>query len=316
MANIVLGAIYLDLFSLEQAQEHLEQPLTLAFRLGSSHWHQIALGFLVHAYILQRKLSRAEEVLSSFSAHTPMHTIGQRQAWSAMAELSLARGNVDLALEVTDRLFNLMPTSLEAINFTLPRLANLHCTILSKLNRETEIPAILDLGLKSAIDQGALPLVWRFHVQLGQMKRQQRKYRQSDRHYVEARRLVDRLANTISDPSLRENFLGRAGGMIPEPSPTRAARHAFGGLTKREFEVSTLIALRQSNQDIADQLGVAKHYIDKYFESILAKLGLNSRAQIAEWVMYRQVADNFKRRQHKKGNENEPSFTKSDTKTE
>jgi len=147
-----------------------------------------------------------------------------------------------------------------------------------------------------SLDRGALPLVWRFHVQLRQINRQQRKYRQCDRHYVEARRLVDRLANTISDSDLRENFLCRAGGMITGPSEMRGDRRAFGGLTKREYEVSTLIALRQSNQEMADQLGVGKHYVEKHFASILAKLGLNSRAQVAAWVMNRQLANSSKRR--------------------
>jgi len=44
-----------------------------------------------------------------------------------------------------------------------------------------------------------------------------------------------------------------------------------------------------TEEEIADQLGVGKPYIEKYFDNILAKLGLNSRAQVAAWVINGQV---------------------------
>lgn len=59
---------------------------------------------------------------------------------------------------------------------------------------------------------------------------------------------------------------------------------SFGGLTEREREVAILIAQGKANPEIARQLVVGKRTVETHVSSILSKLGLTSRTQIALWV--------------------------------
>lgn len=55
-------------------------------------------------------------------------------------------------------------------------------------------------------------------------------------------------------------------------------------LTRREREISDLVAEGLSNREIAERLVIAKRTVDSHLEHILAKLGFTSRTQIAAWV--------------------------------
>lgn len=55
-------------------------------------------------------------------------------------------------------------------------------------------------------------------------------------------------------------------------------------LTKREAQIAALIAEGRSNKDIAAELVVSPRTVGGHVERILAKLGFNSRTQIASWV--------------------------------
>jgi len=57
-----------------------------------------------------------------------------------------------------------------------------------------------------------------------------------------------------------------------------------GPLTVREFEVARLIADGATNREIADRLVIAPKTASAHVEHILAKLGVNRRAEVAAWV--------------------------------
>lgn len=54
-------------------------------------------------------------------------------------------------------------------------------------------------------------------------------------------------------------------------------------LTRREREVSALVAQGLTNREIASVLVISKRTVDGHVEHILAKLGFTSRAQVAAW---------------------------------
>lgn len=58
----------------------------------------------------------------------------------------------------------------------------------------------------------------------------------------------------------------------------------FHGLTTREHEVSSLVALGLNNQEIATAIGCAPRTIDRHVSNILSRLGLDNRSQIASLV--------------------------------
>ncbi|MFL6178704.1 MAG: response regulator transcription factor, partial [Actinomycetes bacterium] len=60
-------------------------------------------------------------------------------------------------------------------------------------------------------------------------------------------------------------------------------------LTKRELEIAELVATGASNKDIAVRLVTSPRTIESHVAHILAKLGFNSRAQIASWVAAQQA---------------------------
>jgi predicted ATPase/DNA-binding CsgD family transcriptional regulator len=73
------------------------------------------------------------------------------------------------------------------------------------------------------------------------------------------------------------------------PGATEVAASAdaatASGLTAREQEIARLIARGLSNRGIAEELFISPATAARHVANIMAKLGLNSRAQIAAWVV-------------------------------
>lgn len=68
---------------------------------------------------------------------------------------------------------------------------------------------------------------------------------------------------------------------VPEP----ASGTTPDPLTAREREVAALIAQGLSNPAIASRLMIAERTAEGHVQSILNKLGFNSRAQVAAWAV-------------------------------
>ena len=81
--------------------------------------------------------------------------------------------------------------------------------------------------------------------------------------------------------------LAVATGEAP-PAPPAAAGEpgaAEGKLTRREREVSTLVADGLGNREIAQRLFLSKRTVDSHLEHIFTKLGFTSRTQLTNWVI-------------------------------
>lgn len=61
-------------------------------------------------------------------------------------------------------------------------------------------------------------------------------------------------------------------------------------LTRREFEVARLIADGLTNRDIGLRLVISERTAETHLEHIRAKLGIRSRAQVAAWIVTRNLA--------------------------
>ncbi|TMD94745.1 MAG: response regulator transcription factor [Chloroflexi bacterium] len=64
---------------------------------------------------------------------------------------------------------------------------------------------------------------------------------------------------------------------MPHPVVTAA-------LSRREREVAQLLAQGLSNREIAERLYLSERTVDNHVHHILAKLGFDSRVQVATWV--------------------------------
>jgi len=286
-AHWQLGVLYLDLLALPEAQQHLEQALTLAHELGSWNWIRIASGFLAPLHLLQEDLTKAESILTAaLEPDAAMQTMGQRVVWTARSELALARSNPGLALDITNRLIDSAANLTD--EYVIPRLWELRGEALAALHRSEEAETMLQAAQKAARTQGLQSLQWRICVSLGKLYQGQGRKKEAEQSYSAARTLIEELAATIPDEALRDNFIRQATRMLPHtrsPSPARATKQAFGGLSMREREVAVLIAQGKSNREIADLLVLSERTIESHVSSILLKLDYTSRTQIATWAI-------------------------------
>jgi DNA-binding NarL/FixJ family response regulator len=68
------------------------------------------------------------------------------------------------------------------------------------------------------------------------------------------------------------------------PASSALNRSPDARLGKREAEVAQLVGEGLSNKQIGARLFISERTVDSHVRSILNKLGVNSRAQIARWV--------------------------------
>jgi tetratricopeptide (TPR) repeat protein len=292
--HFTLGAIYLDLLALPLAREHTERALVAAQAIDSRFLICSAASFLAATCVAQRDFTQADAVLdAALDRAAPSETLAQRLIWRARAELALARGDFATALRIADQLAastaNLRPGRVIA------RLWYLRAQALIGLGHRDEAEATLWDAQMAASEHGALPLVWRILAALSGLYRAQGRREPMEQVVAEARAIIAALAVQVPDPALREVFVAGANAQLPQlrpPSPRRAARQAYDGLTAREREVATLIAHGLSNRALADTLVVSERTIAKHVENILSKLHFSSRAQVAAWVVEKGLAGN------------------------
>ena len=99
----------------------------------------------------------------------------------------------------------------------------------------------------------------------------------------QARAIFARLG-AAHELALTEAALRRAGIRIAR-GPRPSTRHAPGGLTARELEVARLLADGLTNAELADALVISERTVAHHVSSILSKLGLASRTQVAAWML-------------------------------
>jgi DNA-binding NarL/FixJ family response regulator len=288
-AHLMLGALHLDLLATLQAQEHFEQARSRAQAVGSLYWLRTVTSFLASACVLQGQPDRAETLLQEvLEPDTPALTMAQRHAWCARAELALARKNPAQALAILDRLFAAAPNVAPGYEHTIPRLAILRSNALVALGRTAEAEAVLRAALATAQQRGICSMQWRALVQLSALEYAQGRRDEAQATGAAARACVAELAASLADETLRATFMRAVDVLlprIPPPSPRRAAKQAYDGLTTREREVATLIARGLSNRALAETLVLSERTIAKHVENILSKLGVASRTQIATWAI-------------------------------
>jgi DNA-binding CsgD family transcriptional regulator/tetratricopeptide (TPR) repeat protein len=290
--HMVLGLIYLELLIPEEAYRHLKSSRAIATEVGSSFMMTLATSFLVSTCILQDRLDEAAALLPGRLPESVM--TADYMLLKATVELTLARQDPTLALELLDRLEMQNRTNwLGAMAYYYGSLLQLRGAALTRLDRLEEAEAALQSALDLYQEQGVLMGLWRIQLALGQLHQARADPDRAEAAFAAARTLIEELAATILDDGLRENFRHRAIDMIPPVrplTPGQAAKREFGGLTKRERQVATVVAQGLSNQEIADELVVSIKTVEAHVSRILSKLGFSSRAQIAAWAVDKGLA--------------------------
>jgi DNA-binding CsgD family transcriptional regulator len=290
-AHWTLGALYLDLLWLSEARRHLELALEMAAAIGHRFSIRMASAFLAETCAAQGEITRARAVLDAAAEPgAAMQTLAERRIWWARAGLALAADAPEQALEIADRLIasaaGLEPGAI------VPHLWHLRGQALAALDRREAAEVSLSAALSSASARGLTPLLWRIRVSQGQLSLSRRQRKQAELAFAAARELIVELSENLPDQALRAAFLSHATARLPRlavPTPRRAAKQEFDGLTERERQVAARIALGQSNREIGDQLVVSERTVEKHVENILSKLAFGSRAQIAAWAVEKRL---------------------------
>lgn len=290
LAHLARGALALDLLALAEALAHLERARALAEESDAPQWLGCTTALLALALIRQHDLSQATDLLAGVSdPGTPAQTIAQRLLWYARAELALASADLATALQITDRLLATAPNRREEADGrgTVPQLVRLRGEVLVACGRLAEAEATFHAARAAARAYGMRPLLWRVHAALGRLYETQRRREEAEHEFAAARAIIEALSAAVPDPALRAAFARGTAVLLPTPRlPTalRAAKQAYSGLTTREREVAALVSQGQSNRAIAARLSLSERTVATHVGSILAKLDLTSRAQIATWA--------------------------------
>jgi predicted ATPase/class 3 adenylate cyclase len=209
------GAVHRDLLAFPIARQHLEQALPLAEAIGSPFWFRCVSGFLATVCVAAGDLDRAEAVLAPLSnTDEQLQTLGDRLCQCARVELALARGKPDLALAILDRLIASVPLS--SATRIAPRLWYLRGQALAALDRVDEAGETFREAATAAAAHDRLPLFWRIKLAQASLARSQGYSDKGEQAMIEAQKIVQDLATSIPDATLRGGFLEGATRLMQE----------------------------------------------------------------------------------------------------
>lgn len=271
-ARMLIGAILLDTLSPDEAIEELDHALDLSRRMGSPTVVSTTVSFLSRAHVERGELDRAEALLAGAGAATG--SMPERLLAAARAELLLARGEPERALECAERLIE---TAIGRAG-PIPSLWLLRGSALVALDRCEEAREVLLDGVAAAEERVQRPLLWRLLVQLGHAGRLVGRPGDAAASYERARKTIEALADELPDA---ERFRQAAGRRIPSVRRPPDAK----ALTPRERQVASLVGEGLTNQAIGRRLRISERTVEKHVENVLGKLQLTSRVQVAVWVV-------------------------------
>ncbi len=295
-AHDTLARIYLSLLAPEQALSHAEVGLGAARELGSAFWIAESVAMQIEAYAALGQPKLAEAVLQEIRswAKNP-HQASERSLLLAWTELALVQHQPEQALQRCEQLLSTAPQRAgETEERVIPRIWKCQGEAFFALGQTEEAVQRLEEARRGAKLQQYLSLLWQIERSLGRSYQRQRRQEEAQQAFAAARQGIALLSESIEDPALRSHFGQTASATLPQEksvSPRRAAASQYGGLTEREREVAALIGQGQSNAEIAELLVVSKRTVETHVSSVLSKLGVPSRHQIALWAQGKELVD-------------------------
>ena len=276
-----LGELYLDMLDPTGARALFEQGLDIAKKTKSDFWTVCLSSALARALVAFHQLQEALKLLPPFNESGPP-ALTAWHASCAHIETALALKDYATVLRLTEQLESIVWPDGRPSMLSLRR-----AEALLGLKRTAEAASTVEHVLQAG-DLLPKPLLWRAQVLQGRIEAMFGRRAEAARAYHSARKTITDLAGTIDDPKLRQTFLHGAEALLPRTRPeteARAfARERFGGLTDRECEIASLIALGSTNREIAKVLVLSDRTIAVHVANVLNKLGFQSRTQIAAWA--------------------------------
>jgi DNA-binding CsgD family transcriptional regulator len=289
-AHYCLGRLYAALLAPVPAIGALEAGLSLARALGSTFWIATLAAHKALAHLLTRDFPSATATLQGAMLREQRpRNMAERDGALAWGELALAQGEPGGALQIAERLLATAPGAAPGqATQPIPRLLKLQGEALTALSRLDEAVDILRRAKQGALERNARPILWTIHRTLASTYQLLRRKDLARQELAAARRVIEELAATLDDVSLREQFLQAAFDTLPlkkARSSREAGEQAASGLTAREREVVALVAQGKTSREIADLLVISERTAEAHVGNILGKLGFSVRTQIAAWAV-------------------------------
>lgn len=291
-----VGRAYVLLLAPSPAISALTTGLALAQELGSELWIALLASYQARAHILNQDLPAAQETLQLvMPCEQRPRTSAERSVALAWSKLALAQRNHDVARRIAEHLLATAPGQLSGQPAQpIPDVLWVKGEALLGLSRPHEGTVALEDARRGAQQRNARPLLWTIHRSLGYTYQLLQRQDDAQREFEAVRQLIEELAFTIEDGSLRDHFVAAATASLPKvkaPPRQKTARQTVDGLTAREREVAALVAAGKTNRQIADALVVSERTAEVHVSNILRKLEFSSRAQIAVWAAGRGIAN-------------------------
>jgi DNA-binding CsgD family transcriptional regulator/predicted negative regulator of RcsB-dependent stress response len=287
------GSLFLDLLDSQKASTHLEQALAIAREIGSRVWIRANAGLLALAELSMGQADTAATAFeSAWNTDVSALTMAERYIWRAGIELAFFRNDPAGAIQLIDQMLYATPYARH--DRPAPRLSLLRGRALNGLERFDEAISWLTPAQRVARGQGARPLLWRIHRELGIAESELGNRLRASEEFGQAHRLIDEIGATLADPNMKQRFLSEAHAQVPQgwaPTLLQSAKKSSGGLTRRQRQVAALIAAGSSNREIAEQLSISERTVETHVTAILSTLDLTSRAQIAAWCVENGLAE-------------------------
>jgi DNA-binding CsgD family transcriptional regulator/tetratricopeptide (TPR) repeat protein/energy-coupling factor transporter ATP-binding protein EcfA2 len=279
-ALTVLGYVELGRGRLDESRTHLEEARDLAEgmrelqRLSPALWGlaEIALGedAPAAAVSLSDRAVALSEAVGDAAYLFPFAVTGTR-AYLALGEPARAGGWLARVDDLVGR--RAIPGTLPALDHARGLLATADGT--TAIARTHLVAAVAGWTERGRAWEGA----WaRIDLAVCQLRSNQRA------EAVRAAASARAVGVNLGSPAVvaaADAILGprRRGGDDPPWAP----------LTAREFEVARRIARGWTNPEIAEDLGITRKTVSAHVEHILAKLGVDRRAEVAAWVAGNRV---------------------------
>jgi len=290
-AHYALGHIYVLMLQTDLAIQNLEEGLTRARELGSAWWIGNSTTDLANAYLLNDDTGRARWTLDSIPLRVDgSHTLIERRMLWARGNLLLAENKPAEALRIAEHLLDSISSGNQS--GSIPALLKLKGEAFIALEQLEQARQALEGAKGGAEGREALPLLWQIHCLLGGLYKGQKNAEGAEKEFASARQLIQNLGASIEEEQLREEFIQSACESLPKEkivSKRQSEAEKFGGLTPRERDVARFLAQGKSNREIAERLVLSERTVENHVGNILTKLGFSSRAQIAVWVVEKDL---------------------------
>lgn len=212
-ANGGRGLIMLDLLLPAQAAPYLEEGMTDADRSNSSHWQRTIASYMARAHAMQGDFEEADRLLTAYHVRSLRpKAISERALLLALAEMELAKGKPGESLDVLQTLFETAPGWSPGV--PIPKLDWLKARALIESGHTSGVEDLLLKSIEEAEQRSYRSILWRLYSALARLHGTKGREKEAAKAANRASAIVDALAKTIPDHSLRAQYSARALGWV------------------------------------------------------------------------------------------------------